>query len=295
MERQVQMRKVKNAGPMQGSRRFLWGILLGAVCLLSACGKREAVFVAGESSWEEAAGEATSPKSDGEAAGKALQLETAEEAAGKGAAGEALQPEAAGEAALPGTAEEAVGKQDSGKQDVSTEGTQGIQEDGQGQLVVYVCGQVQNPGVYTLSSGSRIADAVELAGGMTEEAAGDVLNLAENLTDAQMIRIPSLEEVQELGAEVILHAVGGGASSVQIPVQPGTEKGVGGADSQGKVSLNQATREQLLSLPGIGESKADAILLYRQENGGFQTVEEIMNISGIKEGVFLKIKDKIMI
>lgn len=154
------------------------------------------------------------------------------------------------------------------------------------ELVVYVCGQVREPGVYTLQVGARIGDAVELAGGMTEEAAVDAINLAQTVGDAQMIRVPSLEEVEALGPGYVLPESGsGGAES----------GGDTGAGTSGQISLNRATRDQLMTLPGIGGSKADAILRYRQEVGAFENIEEIMNITGIKEGVFLKIKDQITI
>lgn len=140
-------------------------------------------------------------------------------------------------------------------------------------LTVYVCGQVENPGVYELETESRIADAVECAGGMTESAAIDVINLAELLTDGQMIRIPSIEEA-EAGVSTDINAK---------------------QDCSGSVSLNLATKEQLMTLPGIGEAKAEAILQYRREHGRFGSIEEIMNIPGIKEGVFARMKDRIRI
>lgn len=173
-----------------------------------------------------------------------------------------------------------AGDQEAQAQDI------GLEEEEETGLVVYVCGQVQMPGVYELERGSRIGDAVEMAGGMTEEAAADVLNLAQELVDAQMIRVPSKEEVK----------ANGGWESEQGITGQGSIQGTGEtADVAGKISLNTATREQLLTLPGIGESKADAILQYRQEKGGFRSIEEIMDISGIKEGVFSKIKDQITV
>lgn len=251
------------------------GILLGAVCLISGCGKREAVFVAGENPWEETSLSSEEDKvqtQQSNSSGDGTNAEdTKEEVPVKG----------------QGQEEAPVGGQD--QKWVPLEGQEALQE-----LVVYVCGQVQNPGVYTLHYGSRIADAVELAGGMTPEAA-DVLNLAEVIGDGQMIRVPSLEEVRELEWEYDFSDFGSKAASGQAGAGNETKGKDTGSASEGRVSLNGATREQLLTLPGIGESKADAILRYRQEHGAFQSVEEIMNISGIKEGVFLKIKDKITI
>lgn len=140
-------------------------------------------------------------------------------------------------------------------------------------VVVHVCGQVETPGVYRLEPGSRVGDAVALAGGMTEDAATDALNLAQVLEDAQMIRVPSKEEAKS------------------------AYEGLAGTafDDRGRISLNHATKEQLMTLPGIGEAKADAILAYRLKQGRFERIEEIMNIPGIKEGLFSRVKDRITV
>lgn len=135
-------------------------------------------------------------------------------------------------------------------------------------IVVYVCGQVNVPGVYELSEGARIADAIEAAGGMTEAAEREFLNQAALLTDGQKIYVPSPEEAK---------------------MEEQTSK------ENGRVNINTADEEELMSLSGVGEAKAEAIIRYREEKGGFQSIEEIMNIEGIKEGVFQKIKDKISV
>ena len=135
---------------------------------------------------------------------------------------------------------------------------------------VYVCGSVNHPGVYELSEGSRITDAIEAAGGMTEEAADTYLNLAETLSDGQKIEVPSLEEAEAL-----------------------TEAGKTGA--AGLVNLNRATEEELMTLSGIGASKAKEIIRYRETKGGFGKPEDLMKIPGIKEGVFHKIRDQITV
>lgn len=149
-------------------------------------------------------------------------------------------------------------------------------------LYVYVCGAVVNPGVYQLPAGSRIYQAVQAAGGMTEEADDKSLNQAEALTDGQQITVYTKEEVQESG----LSGVQSGDS--------GTASGTDGSDTADKkVNLNTATKEELMTLPGIGESRADAIIEYRTTSGGFSSIEDIQNISGIKEKAFEKIKDYI--
>ena len=135
-------------------------------------------------------------------------------------------------------------------------------------IYVYICGQVKSPGVYEMPEGTRIADAIEAAGGMTEEAAREYLNQAAILADGQKIYVPTLEEAEQ--EEVT-------------------------SRTDGKVNINTADAEELMSLSGVGEAKAEAIIRYREEAGGFRSIEEIMNIEGIKEGVFNKIKDKISV
>lgn len=147
-------------------------------------------------------------------------------------------------------------------------------------IVVYVCGEVQKEGVVTLPAGSRIYQAIEMAGGVTEEAEASWLNLAEVLTDGVRIYVPGKEEVSE--------------GELAIPEGTGNSTGTSEA-SDGLVNLNQASKEELMTLPGIGEAKAEAILQYRTEHGTFSSIDEIKNISGIKDGVFEKIKDKITV
>ncbi len=136
-----------------------------------------------------------------------------------------------------------------------------------GLICVYVCGEVKTPGVYELPASSRIGEAVEAAGGMTEEAADTFLNLAGHMTDGQKIEVPSREEAKALKEQ----------------------------QESGLVNLNTAAKEQLMTLTGIGESKAEDILNYREQNGGFRTKEDLMQIPGIKERVFEKIKDQITV
>ncbi|MBQ9030755.1 MAG: helix-hairpin-helix domain-containing protein [Parasporobacterium sp.] len=134
------------------------------------------------------------------------------------------------------------------------------------EIWVYVSGCVKHPGVYLLHKGARIFEAVELAGGMTEEAAKDAVNLAGEAADGQQIRIP----------------------------QAGQGAGQMDAVSDLRININTASEEELRSLPGIGAAKAQAIIAYRTDTP-FRTIEEIMNVSGIKEGAFEKIRDLIRV
>lgn len=133
-----------------------------------------------------------------------------------------------------------------------------------GQIWVHVCGEVKNPGVYSLSAGSRVFDAIEAAGGLTKKADENSLNLAASLEDESKVYVGSKEEGQSNE----------------------NDKSV----SDGKVNLNTASLEELMTLPGIGEVKAQAILDFRQQNGGFQKIEDLLSVDGIKEGTFQKLE-----
>ena len=135
---------------------------------------------------------------------------------------------------------------------------------------------MKSPGVYELEPGSRIYEAVRAAGGMTEAADEYYLNQAEVLNDGQQIYVPSKEEIE---------------AEEKILGKPEEIKEEGSK----KVNLNTASKEELMTLTGIGEAKADSIIRYREENGGFQNPEDLMKIEGIKSGVFNKIKEQITV
>ena len=142
---------------------------------------------------------------------------------------------------------------------------------------VYICGAVVHPGVYKLTAGSRIYEVVSAAGGLLDNACEESINQAEEVTDGQMIKVLTQDEAQE--QEIPKGEADAGSSK----------------ESDGKVNLNTAGVSELMTLPGIGETKAGQILSYREEKGGFTSIEEIMNITGIKEGVYSKIKDYITV
>lgn len=145
-------------------------------------------------------------------------------------------------------------------------------------IIVYVCGAVNVPGVYTLTSKQRIADAVSAAGGFSDDAQTDAVNLAGIPCDGDKIRIPFQgEEINENN------------SAKEQDSENNSEI------KDDRININTADKSLLMSISGVGEAKADAIISYREKNGNFKTVEEIMNIEGIKEGVFNKIKDKICV
>lgn len=143
-------------------------------------------------------------------------------------------------------------------------------------LWVYICGAVQTPGVYELPAGSRIYHAIEAAGGMLPEAEARAVNQAQELSDGEQITIPTVEEAGELP---------------QTASQGAVQEDAG----DGRVNLNTAGIEELCTLNGIGESRAQAILDYREKNGGFQSIEELMNVDGIKEKTFEKLKESVTV
>lgn len=177
-----------------------------------------------------------------------------------------------------------------------------------GIIYVHVCGQVACPGVYPLLAGSRLYEAIEAAGGILENGAGEWLNQAAKVGDGQRIYVPSTEEVrkaQQGGADVLQGTQGdlsaeqqgaqGSLYIAQQEIEGGKPSGQVSSSDDGKVNLNTASKEQLMTLSGIGEAKAASIIAYREEHGGFQKIEELMEVQGIKEGVFHKVRNQIRV
>jgi len=145
--------------------------------------------------------------------------------------------------------------------------------EGPSEISVYICGHVNCPGVYKTYAGSILNDVVEQAGGLSEDAASESIDLVYVLEDNISIYIPSRDETQQ------------GDIGVQV---------IGDPVSDGKVNINTADKEELMSLPGIGEATASAIVEYRQDNS-FSSAEDIMNVSGIGEAKYETIKDLICV
>lgn len=161
-------------------------------------------------------------------------------------------------------------------------------------IYVHVCGAVQRPGVYPMAEGTRVYEAVALAGGFLPEADEQWLNQAAVIGDAQKLYVYSKEETRQMETDPLRDSWPGGADSAQ---SPGTAGDADAPSSAGAalVNLNTASKEELMTLPGIGEAKAEAILQYRSEHGAFSDAQELLQISGIKEGVFSRIKDRITV
>jgi len=145
-------------------------------------------------------------------------------------------------------------------------------------IKVHICGAVKEPGVYEIEEEARLYDLIMLSGGLLEEAAGDYINQAEKLTDGKRYYIPTVKEIEDLPvAEKI--------EGIKIDGNETKEK---------LVNINTADKAELMTLPGIGEAKAKSIIEYRDSHGRFKSIEELMNIPGIKEGLFNKIASKIV-
>ena len=152
-------------------------------------------------------------------------------------------------------------------------------------IFVYVCGEVERPGVYELEKSSRIVDAVEAAGGFLETADKTYVNLAALLDDGVKLYIPSLQETME------------SADTLQIETFEKESTSLSGSNDKSStlININLATKEELTALPGIGNATAEKIISYREEHGSFKSTEDIMNVSGIKDKLFSKIKDHITV
>ncbi|MFY9285726.1 MAG: helix-hairpin-helix domain-containing protein [Tissierellaceae bacterium] len=143
-------------------------------------------------------------------------------------------------------------------------------------IMVHISGQVYQPGLVVLNSGSRVIDAVELAGGLKKEADIDKINLAKKLSDEEKIYIPAIDEEVDIGL-IFDSSTSSGSSSIS---------------SSGRININTSSKEELMQLPGIGEVTATRIIDYRSKTP-FRTIEDIMNVSGIGVKKFDAIKEMI--
>lgn len=147
-------------------------------------------------------------------------------------------------------------------------------------VVVHICGEVKNPGVYRFSETPRVIDVITKAGGFTKKADKDSINQAQPVEDGKQLVISSKSSTKKKESSK--------DKSEILKTDETTSK-------DNRIDLNTATREQLLTLPGIGEAKASQIISYREENGSFSQIEDIKKISGIKDGVFNQIRDMITV
>lgn len=266
-------------------RVVLWGILWAMLCpTLGACGaQREELFLSekesiayGDGSYEvESDVEATEQHREAEPnAGNTDQNCEAESNAGDTDQNRKAEPSA--------------GSTDRTElSDASSEETK--------TLVVHICGAVSAPGVYELPAGSRIIDAVEAGGGFLPEADEACCNLAEEIVDGCQIYIMTKTESCADGQTEKKAGIQTSPDSDMQTTDRNVRSNSATALENGLVNLNTADVAALMTLPGIGESRAKAIISYREQHGAFAQIEDIMKISGIKQAAFSKIKDKITV
>ena len=278
-------------------------ILCGTLFLtgLTGCKSREAQFLI--DGLQEAKAEVDAESSEEKTSGQKSKKDTDEKKAdtedlqndgGNSAEFRKKQAESDGSDAGNGTGS------DSGKHTSDADidnGSEAVSDKEMQQAMIYVdvCGAVANPGVFQLAAGSRVFQAIEAAGGYLPEAALTCVNRAGVLTDGQQLYILTQEEMERQGldpAEMV------GASDGQMNGSAGTGQNTGmtaQVQQDNRININTADEAQLITLTGIGATRAQAIIAYREENGPFAAIEDIMNVQGIKEGTFAKIKDEIVV
>lgn len=167
-------------------------------------------------------------------------------------------------------------------------------------LFVDVKGAVNAPGVYELEDGKRVIDAINLAGGFSDKADTINVNLSKRLTDEMFIVIYTKQEIYNYKKSNETSNINCASFECVCPdvkndacIEKNLKAENNKKEANNKVSINNATKEDLMSLTGIGESKANAIINYRNENGLFKQIEDIKNVSGIGDSVFEKIKNNI--
>ena len=155
-------------------------------------------------------------------------------------------------------------------------------------IIIHIAGEINNPGVYELEEKSRISDAIKIAGGISENANLENVNLAYELQDGQKIKIPSIKDVN--------NANNNDESKDEIITDGIDDEIIQDSNSLGKkININKAVLSDLTKLPGIGESTAKKILDYKKQNGNFNNIDEIKNIPGIGESKYNQIKDYIKV
>ena len=172
-------------------------------------------------------------------------------------------------------------------------------------IKVDIKGAVKNPGVYEVEENSRVSDVINISGGLTSEADTSVINLSKNVIDEMVIIIYTKDEINEMkeGSTSIKYIEkecvcpkleNDACIEDKIDNIPDNENNSNDKnEANGKVSLNKATLDELMTLDGIGEKKAQAIIDYRNKNNGFKTIEELLEVDGIGSTTYEKIKGRL--
>ena len=167
------------------------------------------------------------------------------------------------------------------------------------EIMVDVKGEVNTPGIYKLTEENRVIDAINMAGGVTKNGDTSVLNLSKKLTDEMVIivysyyEVKNFEKIKQKESIVQNECVSGVNGITNDACISSNDNGNVSTNTSKKVSINTATLEELMTLEGVGESKAKAIIEYRESNGLFKALEDIKNVSGIGDSLFDKIKENI--
>jgi len=164
------------------------------------------------------------------------------------------------------------------------------------EILVDIKGQINSPGVYKMNNQERVNDVIKKAGGLTNYADTSMINLSQKVKDEMVIIIYSKKEVIEMNKkEPCICPKNNDACIDEKNKIEDISKDKENKKTNNKISINNATKEELMTLDGIGEAKAESILEYRKEKGSFEKVEDIQNVSGIGEALYEKIKNKIII
>ncbi len=282
---------------------FLCIVLAGAlmVCLhCSGCGKQEVIL------YGEAADGAEDPgyKQSTDDLSRADGTETAKRFGSEDSAdreeivGSTGNPDNAGGNEMTGNKDQSDNADKAGNTDAA--GDKGGADDKEeyaadSVIFVQICGAVEKPGVYAAPDGTRIYEFVEMAGGLSEDAAPDAVNQAQAAVDGDMVRIPTREQWEEekSGYGLIRGQQTGDGIAESTDGNGGS--GSGNGTTGDKVNINTADEAALCTLPGIGEAKAAAIIEYRDAHGSFQSVQDICNVAGIGEKLYQKIRERITV
>lgn len=164
-------------------------------------------------------------------------------------------------------------------------------------LSVDIKGEINSPGIYTMKESSRVIDVIDKAGGLTENADTSVINLSKKIMDEMVIiiyskeQVKNFEETKEKEKNLQEKCISADINSLQNDACITTTQN----NASGKVNINQASKEELMTLTGIGESKAKDIISYREKNGPFTSIEDIKKVSGIGETIYAQIKEAITV
>lgn len=184
------------------------------------------------------------------------------------------------EESVQGNGEETIQENEEERASDEIEGNlnEDLEEEASGLIFCDISGEVLNPGVYTLSEGSRLVDLIDAAGGLTENGDIDRINRAGLLTDGEKIYVPRIGESEGLP-----------------PIFNSSLATSNNQEKSGKININTASSEELQNLPGIGPAMSERIISYRKTEGGFSSIEELKNVSGIGEKTFEKLKEKVTV